>query len=103
MQSEFFAPQKLFLKKRLGRIIQKNLGGKLKVIVCGGAAIDKTISDWFNSVGISFLTGYGITECSPVVSCNSKNAFRAGSVGKPLTDYCTVEIICPLKELKSVT
>lgn len=86
-------PKNFFLKKRLGRIIQKNLGGKLKVIVCGGAAIDKTISDWFNSVGISFLTGYGITECSPVVSCNSKNAFRAGSVGKPLTDYCTVEII----------
>ena len=48
--------------------IHNFFGGKLKYIICGGAYLDKKYVKWFRKIGIEILNGYGITECSPVIS-----------------------------------
>ncbi len=50
--------------------IHKNFGGKLRKIVCGGAAIRPEVGEFFDNIGISLINGYGITECSPLVCAN---------------------------------
>ena len=50
--------------------IKKQFGGKLKAFVSGGGALDKRIGEFLNSIGLPTLQGYGLTETSPVVSCN---------------------------------
>ena len=50
--------------------IQKQFGGNLQAFVSGGGALDKNIGEFLNAVGLPTLQGYGLTETSPVVSCN---------------------------------
>ena len=50
--------------------IKKQFGGKLKAFVSGGGALDQKIGEFLNSIGLPTLQGYGLTETSPVVSCN---------------------------------
>ncbi len=64
-------------------IIRKELGGKLDYIICGGAPLDTKYIRIFRNLGIEILNGYGITECSPVVSVNRNNYHKDGSVGVP--------------------
>lgn len=64
--------------------IHRHLGGNLEMIVCGGASLDPVHEREFYDMGILLLNGYGITECSPVVTVNRINNFRFGSVGLPL-------------------
>ena len=59
-------------------------GGKLEMIICGGASLNQDIIDTFDSMGITILNGYGITECSPLVSCNRNKYQKKGSVGIPI-------------------
>ena len=58
------------LRKKLFKAIHNSFGGNLKEIVCGGAPIRPEIGKFFESIGISLYNGYGITECSPLVSVN---------------------------------
>ena len=60
------------------------LGGRLKTVICGGAALDAELIRFFKALGIEVLQGYGITECSPVVSVNRPGKNVIGSVGRPL-------------------
>lgn len=71
--------------------ITSAFGGNLKSIVCGGAALNPQIIKDFYSFGILILNGYGITECSPLVSVNRPSGVRLGSVGVPVKN-CTVRI-----------
>jgi len=64
--------------------ILENFGGKLEMIISGGAAINQDIIDMFDAIGITILNGYGITECSPLVSCNRNKYQKKGSVGIPI-------------------
>ncbi len=64
--------------------INEVFGGNLKKIVCGGAPFRKELGDFFEAVGITVLNGYGITECSPLVSCNRDFYRNFTSVGNPL-------------------
>lgn len=64
--------------------ILENFGGKLEMIISGGAAINQDIIDMFDTLGITILNGYGITECSPLVSCNRNKYQKKGSVGIPI-------------------
>lgn len=73
------------LRRRLFRNILDRLGGELQGIICGGAAAGEDYVRGFFDLGIDFFSGYGITECSPVVSVNRKNACRALSAGQPLS------------------
>lgn len=57
-------------RKKLFADIHKVFGGRMKKIVCGGAPIRKEIGEFFDDIGITLVNGYGITECSPLVSCN---------------------------------
>jgi long-chain acyl-CoA synthetase len=75
----------------LFKSILSGFGGNLEYIICGGASIDvKYIKD-FRTWGINILNGYGITECSPVVSVNRNYYWRDGSVGQVLCG-CEVKI-----------
>ncbi|MEI6061561.1 MAG: long-chain fatty acid--CoA ligase [Bacteroidota bacterium] len=72
---------------------QEALGGKLKVIVSGGAALQPRLAHIFWAAGIPVLEGYGLTETSPVISVNTfeKNGVKFGTVG-PVLKNTTVKI-----------
>ena len=63
--------------------IKKQFGGSLKAFVSGGGALDQTIGRFLNSVGLPTLQGYGLTEASPVVSCNPLDNIKVDTVGLP--------------------
>ena len=63
--------------------IKNQFGGKLKAFVSGGGALDQKIGEFLNSVGLPTLQGYGLTETSPVVSCNIPGKIKIETVGPP--------------------
>ena len=65
--------------------IKKQFGGSLKAFVSGGGALDQTIGKFLNSVGLPTLQGYGLTEASPVVSCNPLDNIKVDTVGLPFS------------------
>ena len=71
--------------------VREPLGGALRTIICGGASLDPELVRFFRSLGIEILHGYGITECSPVVSVNRPGNVVVGSVGRSLP-CCEVSI-----------
>lgn len=72
------------LRKKLFKSVTDAFGGRLKQIVTGGAPIRPEIGALFNSIGIPLINGYGITECSPMVSVNRLDDNILESVGYPL-------------------
>ena len=81
---------KLDLKERLVDLIcevtvrkkiRNQFGGRLKAFVSGGGALDKSIGEFLNAIGLPTLQGYGLTEASPVVSCNLPNKVKVETVG----------------------
>ena len=73
-----FICEKLVRKK-----IKNQFGGKLKAFVSGGGALDQKIGEFLNSIGLPTLQGYGLTETSPVVSCNIPGKIKIETVGPP--------------------
>ncbi len=65
------------------RKIKNQFGGKLKAFVSGGGALDQKIGEFLNSIGLPTLQGYGLTEASPVVSCNIPGNVKIETVGPP--------------------
>ena len=65
------------------RKIKNQFGGKLKAFVSGGGALDQKIGEFLNSIGLPTLQGYGLTETSPVVSCNTPGKIKIETVGPP--------------------
>ncbi|MDC0150726.1 long-chain fatty acid--CoA ligase [Candidatus Pelagibacter sp.] len=63
--------------------IKNQFGGKLKAFVSGGGALDQKIGEFLNSIGLPTLQGYGLTETSPVVSCNIPEKIKIETVGPP--------------------
>ena len=61
-------------RRQIFSFIHENFGGKLKKIVCGGAAIRPEVGEFFDNIGLSLINGYGITECSPLVCANHDDA-----------------------------
>ena len=103
-----FQPQNLFLVplfvENIFKNISKNmvhanksdilntLGGNLNLIVSGGAPLDSEMIDILQEFDIQLINGYGITECSPVVSVNRNNYYKNGSIG----------LACPCNEVKVI-
>jgi len=73
-----FICDKLVRKK-----IRKQFGGNLQAFVSGGGALDQNIGEFLNAVGLPTLQGYGLTEASPVVSCNLPDLVKVDTVGPP--------------------
>ncbi len=69
------------LRPILFKSVINAFGGKLKEIICGGAPLRPEIGKFFNDIGIAFLNGYGITECSPLVSVNRVRFNDSSTVG----------------------
>ena len=74
------------VRKKLFKQILDELGGNMRFVVSGAAAIDKQVADDFNSWGILTIQGYGLTETSPVLCAENEKFLRLGSVGIPLPD-----------------
>ena len=71
-------------RKDLFKSVLDVFGGRCEMIICGGAALNQDIINTFESVGITILNGYGITECAPLISCNRNKWQKQGSVGTPI-------------------
>ena len=82
------------IRKKLFSSVLSAFGGKLELIICGGAKLDEDIIRTFDSLGITILNGYGITECSPLISANRNKYRKPGSVGTPIL-ACHVKIDDP--------
>ena len=63
--------------------IKVQFGGSLKAFISGGGALDKEVGYFLNAIGLPTLQGYGLTETSPVVSCNPISDIRIETVGPP--------------------
>ena len=63
--------------------VKKQFGGNLQAFVSGGGALDQKIGEFLNSIGLPTLQGYGLTEASPVVSCNIPGKIQVETVGPP--------------------
>ena len=72
------------IRRNVFKDILDKLGGHLRLVVIGGAAIDKSIIEDFNHFGVDFLMGYGLTETSPVISTSTVQNNVYGSVGPPM-------------------
>jgi long-chain acyl-CoA synthetase len=82
------------LRKKLFSSVLAAFGGKLELVICGGAKLDEEIIRTFDSLGITILNGYGITECAPLISANRNKYRKPGSVGTPIL-ACRVKIDNP--------
>ncbi len=72
------------VRRKLFHQIIDAVGGGMNLCVSGAAAIDMEITRFFNEIGIDFLTGYGLTETSPIISACNYHVNVYGSVGNPL-------------------
>jgi long-chain acyl-CoA synthetase len=82
-------PKRLAFRRGLARKlvysrISAKTGGRIKFFVCGGAPISPDIVEFFYALGLIILPGYGLTETSPVLSANTLDVYRFGTVGKPI-------------------
>lgn len=71
-------------RRRLYRRLHDRLGGRLRLLISGGAAINPEVSRGFRRLGIRFIQGYGMTEYAPIISVNRIDHFKDGSAGLPL-------------------
>ena len=72
----------LDFRKRLFSEIHENLGGRIKAMVAGGAALSPEVEKGFQDLGFNVLQGYGLTETSPIIAAELTNQKRLGSIGK---------------------
>ena len=80
-------PKALVVDALFKRKIARKFGGRIKAMVSGGAPLNPEIGVFFQSLGITFLQGYGQTEAAPVISCNRPSAgLKMDTVGPPLAN-----------------
>ena len=72
------------MRRRIFKPILSKFGGRLTHVVCGGAHLNPDVEAFFRNIGIDIINGYGITECSPLVTTHSTAWQRPGSVGVEL-------------------
>ena len=78
-------------RRKIFKTILDNLGGNLNMIICGGATLDPKYEEGMRDFGIDVFNGYGLTECSPAITCNRPGKFKPGSVGTPI-GCCEIKI-----------
>ena len=90
--SNFLLKFNIDIRRKLFKQVLDGLGGKMRLIISGGAPLDKNVSIKFNELGVRLIQGYGLTETSPVISAENDKYIRNGSVGFPMR-HLTVEIV----------
>ena len=75
--------QNFICEKISKKKIRNQFGGNLQAFVSGGGALDQNIGEFLNAIGLPTLQGYGLTETSPVVSCNLPDLVKVETVGHP--------------------
>lgn len=70
------------IREMLFKEIHESFGGKLRLLVSGGAALDKETAEGFTSLGFNLYQGYGLTETSPVIAAEDDKFRKIGSIGK---------------------
>jgi long-chain acyl-CoA synthetase len=76
---ELALDDRLIFKKIRGRF-----GGRLRLVISGAAALSREVAEFIDALGLDVYEGYGLSETSPLVACNTPTARRIGSVGKPI-------------------
>ena len=89
--SNFLMKFGIDIRRKIFKMVIDNLGGNLDMVICGGAYLDPKYEKGLYDLGIDVFNGYGLTECSPVITCNHPAKFKFGSVGTPL-DCCEIKI-----------
>ncbi|MDD4879889.1 MAG: AMP-binding protein, partial [Candidatus Omnitrophica bacterium] len=82
--SRFLLRFKVRIGKSIFRKIHDQFGGRLRCFVSGGAPLDPKVEMNFSAMGFTILQGYGLTETSPVITVNTFEERKYGSVGKPI-------------------
>ena len=72
------------LKKIIARLIRKKFGHNFRMFISGGAGLPRELFNFWKNLGFKVVEGYGLTECSPIISANTFNEQTEGSVGKVL-------------------
>ena len=80
--SQFLLKFGIDVRKKLFKEIHDTLGGKIRIFVAGGAALDPEAEKGFNELGFTLYQGYGLTETSPVIAAEDDKYQRLGSIGK---------------------
>ncbi len=72
------------MRKIFFKSVRNAFGGSLEFLMCGGALLRADLGDFFDEIGIPVIIGYGITECSPLVSANRNEYYDVRTVGEPI-------------------
>lgn len=72
------------IRRLLFAKLHRKFGGRLRIMISGGAAMDPAVAKGFRELGIEFLQGYGLTESAPIIAVNRNRAFRDNAAGLPL-------------------
>jgi long-chain acyl-CoA synthetase len=72
------------LDSLVGKKVRERFGGRLKYAFSGGAALSKDVAEFIDNLGIMVYEGYGLTETSPIATCNWPGNRKIGSIGKPI-------------------
>ena len=82
----------IHIERKLFASVLEKLGENLRLLVVGGAYLEPRLIENFSAMGITIVQGYGVTECGPVVACNTDRKWKADSVGQTVTG-CKTKIV----------
>ena len=82
-------------KKMFKAVLEKANLATIRIAICGGGPLAKSVFKLYNEMGIDFVQGYGLTETSPIIALNPVQHFKIESVGKYFVDYMQMKILDP--------
>ena len=82
--SKFLMKFKIDIRRKLFKEIHENFGGRVRLIIVGGAPIDPQILEFFQNIGMICIQGYGLTECAPLCAVNRDVDFKNNAAGMPV-------------------